>query len=224
MAAYNKLGLIIMLMLVKIGDSKYISDMYGREYLYFKSLKDFRSSEEDKTGRLDPRELNLKNKQIKSLTIQNSEKEVHMHKILKSFNAQYMENLSDSKINCCSLHWLEVEPGKSPSTHDPKIVGLGDQAILVYNWTEFYKILDNSLESLGYEYSRKKVIYYNPKTFDGNLTLHHKNEYYSWQNEYRILIAPTDNLPVNVPMPGLQKISSLVRTEALETVRLENNN
>ena len=32
--------------------------MYENEYLYFKSLKEFRSDSKDKTGRLDPKELN----------------------------------------------------------------------------------------------------------------------------------------------------------------------
>ena len=90
--------------------------MYTNEYLYFKSLKDFRSAKKDDVGRLDPRELNIKNLQLSNLVLRLKDgKEISMHE-MEQFNAQYMEHLSEPKINSCSMHWIDIETGEPPST------------------------------------------------------------------------------------------------------------
>ena len=209
-----------MLILTKIHKAKFIEDMFENEYLYFNSLKDFRSNSKDETGRLDPRELNLKNEQLTTLTVQKDGKEIHLHKVLKGFNGQFMEYLSEPKINCCSLHWMKIEPGQSPSTFNEKLLEMGDKALLIYDWQKFFEILDQSLEDLKLEYSRKTIEYYNPKTFNGDISLHHKNEEFNWQNEYRILIAPTENKPLKIPLNGLKEISCMIDSKEYERFRI----
>lgn len=210
-----------MLILTKISESDYIEDMYQNEYLYFKSLKDFRSADDDKSGRLDPKELNLKNVQLATLTLTVNSKELHLHEILKEFSGQLMEHLAEPKVNCCSLHWFEIEPEKISSTFHEKLLDIGDKAMIILDWEKFFEILDYSLESLGLDYSRKKVTYYDPKKFNGEITLHHKDEKYKYQNEYRILIAPTDNMPKKIPLPGLKKISHIIESRDLAKLRIE---
>ncbi|MBK6931647.1 MAG: hypothetical protein IPH12_12605 [Saprospirales bacterium] len=132
-----------------------------------------------------------------------------------------MEHLDIPKINCCSLHWLEIEPNQPPSTFNQKLLDMGSKALLIYGYMKFFEILDREIEKLGFEYSRRKVTYYNPKTYSGEITLHHKDEELSWQNEYRILIAPTNNQPISVNLPGLKKISHVVNSIDLEKMRIE---
>ena len=209
-----------MLILTKIHKAEFIEDMYENEYLFFNSLKEFRSDSKDRSGRLDPLELNLKNMQLTTLTISKDDKEIHLHKVFQSFKGRYMEHLSEPKINCCSLHWMEIEPEHPPVTFSDKLLGMGDKALLIYDWKKFFEILDQSIENIGLEYSRKKVEYYNPKTFNGDISLHHKNEEFDWQNEYRILIAPTDNKPLNIPLKGLKEISCVIESKFYESVRI----
>mgnify|MGYP000082511145 CR=1 FL=1 len=213
-----------MLILTKIHKAQFIEDMFNKEYLYFNSLRDFRDNSKDGTGRLDPRELNLKNEQLTTLTIQKDDKEIHLHKVLKGFSGQYIEHMSEPKINCCSLHWLEIESGQSPSTFNHKLIEMGDKALLIYDWKKFFEILDQSLENLKLEYSRKKVEYYNPKTFSDDLSLHHKNEEFKWQNEYRILIAPTNNKPLKIPLKGMKEISCVIDSKAYHRIRIKIEN
>jgi hypothetical protein len=213
-----------MLILSKIHKAKFIEDMFENEYLYFKSLRDFRDTIKDGSGRLDPRELNLKNEQLTTLTVLKDDKEIPLHKVLKGFSGQYMEHLSEPKINCCSLHWMEIEPEQPPSTFNDKLLGMGDKALLIYDWKKFFEILDQSLENLKLKYSRKKVEYYDPKTFSGEISLHHKNKEFSWQNEYRILIAPTDNEPLNIPLTGMKEISCVIESKDFESVRIKIEN
>ena len=211
-----------MLILTKIHEQRFIEDMYENEYLYFNCLKEFRGSKIDNSGRKDPRELNLKTEQLKTLTVSVEEKEIPFHKIFKDFKGQYNEHLSDPKINCCSLHWLEIEPGHPPSTINNELISMGNKTLLIYDWKKFFEILDNSIENSGFEYSRRKVTYYNPRTFNGDLTLHHKDEELSWQNEYRVLIAPVSNeQPININLTGLKEISCVVDTTDLMKLRIE---
>ncbi len=213
-----------MLILTKIQQAKYIDDMYDNEYLYFTSLKNLRNVDSDHTGRFDPKELNMSNIQLKTLTLKpENGKEILLHKFM-GFNAQLMESISDPKINCCSLHRMQIEPGKPPSTFNENLWNLGDKAILIYDWVKFFKILDKSILKQGLQFSRNKVTYYDPKNFDGNISLHHKDHKYSWQNEYRILISPTDNQPIKVQIPGLKKISWVIESIFLDIIRIEINN
>ena len=210
-----------MLFLCKIHKAKYIEDMYENEYLYFGSLLDFRSTEKDESGRFDPKELNLKNKQIDWLTIKVDSKEIHLHDVLKDFKGQYMEHLTNPKINCCSLHWLEIEPNQLASTYHQKLKMMGDKMLFVFDYAKFFEMLDLSIAKLGLEYSRKKVTYYDPKKFEGELDLHHKDMKFSYQNEYRILVFPTDNKPLKLNLPGLKKISAVIETKEYKDLTIE---
>ncbi|GAB5527406.1 MAG: hypothetical protein Roseis2KO_52780 [Roseivirga sp.] len=195
--------------------------MYDNEYLFFNSLKGFRGPDDDGSGRFDPRELNVKNEQLTTLTIITDSKEIHLHEELQKFNGQFIEHLSEPKINCCSLHWMEIEPEEPASTYHDNLLGMGDKTLLIFDWKRFFEILDNSLESQGLQYSRRKVTYYDPKTYSGEMTLHHKDHKLSWQNEYRVLIAPTQNKPIRVNLPGLKEISHVVETINLPKLRIK---
>ena len=212
-----------MLILIKIHKAEYIEDMFENEYLYFSSLKNFRSLNNDNTCRFDPRELNLKNVQLTTLTASTGDKEIHLHQVFKNFSGQYMEYLGEPNINCCSLHWLEIEPCHPPSKFSRKLLEMGDKSLLIYDWEKFFKLIDSSIENIGLKYSRKKIEYYDPKKFNGYITLHHKDEEYCWQNEYRILIAPTDDHPIKLPLKGLKEISWIIETKNLEGLRFEIN-
>ncbi|UMB61152.1 hypothetical protein MHL31_02855 [Lutibacter sp. A80] len=203
------------IILTKIHHSTYIDDMYEKEYLYFKPLKDFRSKKDDKTGRLDSKELNVSNIQIDNLTLSTENRKIEMHKMFKDFKGQFNKYLTNPKINCCSLLWIELEPEKLNDSFNEKLLEFGEKALLIFDCFKFIEILDNSLEKLNYKYSRKKVEYYSPKNFNGKLSLHHKDEKYEYQNEYRILISPTDDEPINIPLPGLKKISTTIDSKDL---------
>lgn len=209
-----------MLILSKINKGKYIDDMYENEYLYFNSLKGFRGSDIDGSGRFDPRELNLNNEQLTTLTIVTDKEEIHFHEVFEKFSGQFMEHLSDPKINCCSLHWMEIEPEKPSSTYNEKLLDMGDKTLLILDAKRFFEILDESIEREGFKFRRRKVTYYDPKTHSGNLTLHHKDIKLSWQNEYRILIAPTQNEPIRIDLPGLREICYIIQTVDLDKFRI----
>lgn len=65
------------------------------------------------------------------------------------------------------------------------------------------------------------MTYYDPKSYSGELTLHHKDESFNHQKEYRILIQPTENDPVNISLPGLKKISIVIDARSIKVLRIE---
>ncbi len=195
--------------------------MYNNEYLFFNWLGDFRSKDKDNSGRLDPRELNIKTIQLTTLTLKLEDKLLPLHELSREFKGQFNEYLADAKINSCSLHWLEVEPGQAPTTYNDELLNMGDKMLLIYDWQKFFEILDRSVEELGFQYSREKLWYYDPTTHNGELTLHHKDKKFEYQNEYRILIAPTDQNPIKVSLPGLKAISIVVDTKDYLKLRVK---
>jgi len=213
-----------MFFLAKIHFSKYIDDMYENEYLYFSSLKGFRAKEKDETGRLDPKEGNLNNIQAQYLTIGEGENKIELHKVLSNFSAQFSEHFVNPKINCCSLYSLEMEIGGGQPQIDKRIISMGEKVLFIHTPIKFFEILDHSIKIQGYEYSRKLVKYYAPEEYNGELSLHHKDESFSYQNEYRILIAPTDNKSVKIKLPDLQKVSTTFEASSLFGLQLKYQN
>ncbi len=214
-----------MFMLCKIHIEKYIVDMFNNEYLFFSSLIDFRSLKLDEGGRMDSRELNTSTTQLTSLKIKTNKNEYELHKLFKNFSGQFNEYLLDPTIKCCSLHLLDIQIDHPPKTYNYNISQMGDKILLIYNLESFFKILDNSIEKLNYQYSRKKVEYYDPKVQNGALTLHHKDNSFEYQNEYRILIRHTNGQnPVKIKLPGLKKISCVIDAKDYNNLRIKVEN
>jgi hypothetical protein len=208
------------LLLGKIGQSKYIEEMYDQEYLYFRNIKHFRSDEKDSTGRLDPKELNVGNKQINKLTLRTEEKEIHFHEVFRGFKAQVFEHLVDPRALCCSLHWIELDLEEPYTNADLRLQDLGDRTLLIYNWPKFFEILDQAVSAAKLSFDRKKVTYYDPKQFNGELSLHQKDHKFEYQNEYRIILSSSDADDMKLNLPGLQEISEIIKTKSLSSLKI----
>lgn len=212
-------------LLLKIGKPSHIKDMYDNEYLFFNSLSKFRTKSKDEEGRTDPREANVLNTQINHLEITTSKGiKIKLSEISKEFNAQYNEYPTDIPYNICSLYTFELDESLEFKKIDSRILKLGKNTLLISNLQEFFKSLENSIAGLHYEFSRKPVKYYDHKSFDGKLTLHHKDEEFSYQKEYRILIDTLGTEPLKIPIPGLKKFSAIVATNQLSSLKIDKQN
>jgi hypothetical protein len=213
-----------MQLLIKIQEPDIIDDMYSNEYLYFSYLNIFKEKDEENNGRKDPRELIVKTEQIKNVSVEIDEKTFHFNQVFKEYNGRYNIHLKDSVINCCSLYLLELNVGESKNEIDQKILELGGKMLIIYDVARFFEILDENLEKLNYQYSRKKVSYYNSKEYNGALTLHQKDNQLEYQNEYRILIAPTNKQGIKIPLPGLKNVSITRHSSDIFKLRIEPEN
>jgi hypothetical protein len=210
-----------MTFLAKIQKTEFIEDMYMNEYIYFSVFDDFRKSiNTDTSGRFDPREGNLLNKQIKYLALKVNDKRIEISRNALEFKGQYMEYLRKPRMNICSLFKLVFDDAFNLIPFSDSLEELGGKALVIFNLIKFFEILDTQLESLGYEYSRRTVTYYDSEYTDGNIDLHHKDHMYEFQQEYRILIAPAGLSGIKVPVPGLQEVSNVLNTNLLKDLKI----
>jgi len=208
--------------LLKVGQEKYVRDMHDKEYLFFNTFSSFRTNEKDPCGRNDSREANTRIKQVTFLEIKTPEgKTIKLSEISKNFSAQFNEFPTVIPHNICSLYTLRFDQDFKFKQIDERVLCLGDKTLIIYNLGQFFEILDKSLERQRFEFSRKLVNYYNFRTFNGDLTFHHKEATFSYQNEYRILIETLGENTINIELPGLKNISAVVDTEKLNTLELK---
>lgn len=206
--------------LAKIQQSQWMEDKYYNEYLFFKYHSDFRTLPKDgaNTGmRFDSRDGNLVHRQIKDLELitQAGEKIKLIRKYPES-HAEYTERLENPLINNCSFAKISFDNDLNFDSPSERLMELGDSALLIYDIDKFFQIIDSSILSMGLEYSRGTVIYYDHRRYDGNLSYLHKDVEYSFQNEYRILIGPnSQKIDLKVAVPGLKEIAIIVSTKDL---------
>lgn len=144
--------------LVKFGQEKFINDQYSKEYLFFKNLKYFRKTVSDSFGRFDNHEGDIEITQGKELTITSGEKSIELHKITRNFNVQLNKFETNIPGNICSLHSLEVDLDDSAKhfSFDPRLFNGNEKALLIFNISAFFELLDDKILQLGYGYGRKK--------------------------------------------------------------------
>ncbi len=208
--------------LLKVGQGKHINDMYDNEYLFFNSFSTFRTNDKDPCGRNDPREANIKNKQVTYLEITTpTGKTIKLSEISKEFNAQHNEFPTVIPNNICSLYTLHLRDDFSYEKIDDRVLCLGDKTLLIYNLGQFFEILDDSIDRQKFQFSRKPVTYYNYKTLDGDLTFHHKDDSFSYQSEYRIFLKTPGTEKIKIELPGLKRISAVVDTDKINTLELK---
>ncbi len=207
---------------LKIGSTKHIVDMFQKEYLFFNTFSSFRSHNlDDLSGRFDPREANTKNTQVKYLEITTAEGvSIKLSEMSKNFNCQFNEHPTVIPYNICSLYTLSYGEDLKVQAIDLRIGHFGDKTLLMHDLGTFFKLLDMALEREQFQYSRKPVIYYDYRSFDGDLTFHHKENSFSFQNEYRILIETPGDRTIKLKIPGLRKISAVINTDQINTLEL----
>ncbi len=200
--------------LIKVQEDSYIEDMYNNEYLYFSCIEDFRNNLNLKFSERDDRNegvAKITQSTIKKITNTETKKILYEGNI--GMKGQLREFYDMSSMNICSLYRAELTKDYTTKDISDKLLELGSKAIVIILPKEFERILDESLESAGFNFKRGPVGYYNPKTFNGELTFHNKEEQYQHQKEYRIAIKSNSKGAIKLSLKGLKKISCVVKTE-----------
>jgi hypothetical protein len=192
--------------LLKVGKPHHIVDMYEKEYVYFNTLSSFRAKERDASGRNDPREANLTNRQANYLEITVPDgPTIKLHEISSQFNAQFIESPSVVRYNICSLYLLRLDERLGFEPLDDKMLLMGDLTLVIHDPKLFLEVLDCSLRVEGLEFSRRPVRYYDPMIFDGSLGVHDKDKIFDYQCEYRIILDTPGQTGIKINVPGLLK-------------------
>ncbi len=90
-------------------------------------------------------------------------------------------------------------------------INWGDTAVFIYNTKEFLKRVNNALESKALEFKISPIIYYDHKTFHGELTPFHKRrELFEIQKEIRYWIPNKMNQFQNINIGNMSDISFII--------------
>ncbi len=206
---------------LKVGQSKYIMDMYQNEYLFFNLFSAFRNKDHDPSGRNDPRECNLTNKQVTYLEITPpGGQTIKLSEISIEFNAQFTEYPKTIPFNICSLFMLSFDENYKFEPLDQRVINLGDKILLIYDVRSFIKILTSSLEREHFKFTAKPAEYYNPKIFNGTLDPHMKDDCFEYQKEYRILIDTPGTESIKLKLPGLITFSSVIDSKDINSLEI----
>lgn len=209
--------------LLKVSNSRYINDMFQKEYIYFSLHKTFRGDDPKNHGIMDPREMNESTWHPDNISITNklTGQEFKFTKEKNKVDAEVNE-AADSDLNTLisSFYWLNNEFEDPNPLYQEKFYLEENQMIVINRPVDFCKIIYNSLKSLNLSFKGAPMEYYDPKTWNGprgSLTTHHKDIAFSYQNEFRIGVRPSNygelgiptSEPMKIPVPGLKQMCYL---------------
>ena len=203
--------------LLKFGSEENILSSFENEYLFFNNQGKFRQEDEDNTGINDPKEGNLDNIQIKELTIYpDSKTPIQFHEVFNGFNSQKTSWPNEISDLICSLYKLTLHGGMIKNKIDEKMINFKPSILVIYDIRAFMSFLSQSELKYGTMYGTMK--YYDPKTYDGNLSRLHKDIKLSWQNEYRLIINNPNLKEMKLPVPNLKKMSHIFETSKFKEI------
>ena len=206
---------------LKFGKAEYIEDCCNSDYLYFDCLKNFRSNNRDSSFIFDPREGNIHQDQMNYLKLKIKDKTYRLNE-LKDFNAQYQEFPNVIPGNICSLYSLKFEEQETERAYiiDERMFRINGKVLVIYNTPKFYKDLDSAINKMNLGYTRKEVVYYDRKTYNGELTFHHKDSSFSFQNEYRILIKSDGKSIIRLKLPSMKEYSKVITNDESKMIKV----
>ena len=204
--------------LVKFGESKYINDMYDKEYLYFKPLIDFRGVSEE-TGRMDPNEGNLSNFNLgKTDLITDNAAFSELLKISTQVEFHLVEFFNNPYHKICSLY--SIKDRNEISIDKRMTEKVGDTALVIIDTVQFFDILEKAFVQKRLEFSWKNVFYYDIQNHQGETPLHYKDKEFEYQNEFRILSVVEDDRVLILEIPGLKNCSKVLKSREVTTKNL----
>lgn len=204
---------------IKFGESRYINDMYHREYLYFQPLNNFRGVPEE-TGRMDPNEGNLSNYNFMNPIIESSNSQLtELIEISSNIKIHLTEFFPDFYHKNCSLYHVK---NRNIFSIDERMKSRKlDTALVISKPEKFFDILEKSFLRMKLEYSWRDVFYYDINKHHGETPLHYKDQEFSFQNEFRILSYVKNDKALKLKIPGLKGCSKVLSSNEVNSTNLK---
>ncbi len=184
--------------------------------IFMRPLIDYRRMESDKE-RGDPLEGVIKSKRFSNGNLKihtpNTNKATQIAKITSGHIHESCTSISFLNVFCMYLlSFNENTTADIGKLVDKRVYqGFGDTAILIHNPSEFINRLKKCAESHGYDLLNDKVNYIKLNQFEGDIGPFKKEAKYSYQNEYRIVVANPDRkgTPLTLNIGPLNDICSI---------------
>lgn len=206
-------------LLIKFGSEENVKSMFEEEYLYFSAQKSFRQ-QADMVGRTDPGEGNLAIHNIVSGKLVLPEHNI----TLDITNGQIVEFLEEDHKLLCSLYCPELDSDYQIINFDERMLAFGASAMVIHDISGFFGILYEALDRRGLEYSSRRATYFDSQTHNGEISIHHKDLYYSYQREHRIMTWVPNQGSLKLSLPGMRNCVTIINSEDVPHLKISLNN
>ena len=208
-------------MFIRISEDEFIDSLQKKGHIYCNTIKYFRSIE-DNGIRGDKNEGKAFLKQVKDVEILIKGKPV-----AKSEKAQiYFDHPEDiGNVFCLygvqsslidpttkSLQKVEIEKNSKD---------FGKSALLIHHPEEFLNRISKKLKKKSKEFNFSPVNYFDPKTYEGELSPFYKSNIYEYQNEVRLWIPNNIEEPYEFFIGDISDISYKIPVSDLDKIEVE---
>jgi hypothetical protein len=193
----NKRILLIKLLPERYRESFLDGDLYINTPRYFKEI------ESDDVVRCDPNEALFASRQFKEFSIQSKDGVwVPIEGIIGPLKFLAKDH-DDFNIFC-----LYTFTENSFEAVDERNLNFGENFIIITNLIEFIRRFRNAVTSLRRECAHGLVEYVNPAIYDGPMGPFRKYHSFSYQNEFRFVVAGGDGTALILKLGNLRDICS----------------
>ncbi|WP_221390823.1 hypothetical protein [Dyadobacter sp. NIV53] len=177
--------------------------------IYMNTYDFFRDCDKN-TDRTDPDEGLVYREYMKDaeITLYDINKDIEKDGItMKSINLR-INSFGSQKGNIYSMSGLTSEHINGSSENiNINISKFGEALIIIHNPRVFIERVVNGLKQIGFtNVSFRKVTYYENE-YTGELNIFHKNKFFQHQNEFRLYVPNTDNVPIKFEIGNLEDIA-----------------
>jgi len=202
--------------ILKIGQQQYMDLLLNEGELYFDTVESFKKIDLN-SERYDKHEGAIEIEQITWLKIQTETGQTlefsydASNNILSSAFLLTHEDIKKGNIFCCT--GITLESKENFYKLDNRFQDFGDTVVLITNPNEFFSRIENELKRRKIEYLIRYVTYYNPKEYEGKLTIFHKIQSLSYQQEIRIWVENYTGEPFQLYIGSLSDIAVKFKLE-----------
>lgn len=195
---------------LKIGDQEYMDLLLNIGELFFDTVESFNKKDAN-SERYDSHEGAIEIEQITWLKLQletgatlELSRDSQQNKLSSAFILTHEDSIKGN-IFCCTC--ITPDTKENFKNLDIRFQSFGDTIILINNPNLFFKRIEDELKRRKIDYKIRYVTYYNPTEYRGELTIFHKKDLHSYQNEIRIWVDNESGEPFKLHIGSISDIA-----------------
>lgn len=203
------------LLFLKIGSLKNITDLYENGTVYMNTLNYFKKVEDGNLrGDRNEGAINLVNAKDGTFRIKGTDRE------FKFISARYGDFLKTG--NLYSLYCVSSYGFPDPRSFslDERNIDFGSHCLMIKEPGTFIERLESELTRLGYKFTHGFVKYYEEKIQLANLTPFHKPNSFEHQKEFRFFVDNPQSKPLKISIGSMKSYSEIYEAKDLTSLEL----
>ncbi|GAB3289830.1 hypothetical protein [Hymenobacter tenuis] len=200
--------------LIKIGDRRFMEDLYQNGTIYMNHISEFVRIEDDNV-RGDKHEHLDEQQEINNIVISLRE-----NNVLRGDTGKLQVWNEEPVGNIYSMYMLETVDHVEDLIIDSKCKEFGDTAVIILKVDEFYNLIESAIEKEGFKVLSGPVTYVDTNTFFGKWSLFKKPLEYKYQSEFRFVVKKNGYGPFVIKIGSLKDIAVIIESEKIDQLRI----